>query len=55
MVQPVKERLKIALRKFEAKREEWVSSRKKNHNMAVVKQEMFLLVCKQFRLIMFYL
>ncbi|CAL8241723.1 unnamed protein product [Gadus morhua 'NCC'] len=46
MVQPVKERLKIALRKFEAKREEWASSRKKNHNMAVVKQEMFLLLEK---------
>ncbi|CAL8269972.1 unnamed protein product [Arctogadus glacialis] len=46
MVQPVKERLKIALRKFEAKREEWASSRKKNHNMAVIKQEMVLLLEK---------
>ncbi|CAL8234357.1 unnamed protein product [Arctogadus glacialis] len=46
MVQPVKKRLKIALTKFEAKREEWASSRKKNHNMAVVKQEMVLLLEK---------
>ena len=33
MVQPVKKRLNIALSKFEAKREEWASSCKKNHNM----------------------
>ncbi|CAL8319045.1 unnamed protein product [Arctogadus glacialis] len=46
MVQPVKERLKIALRKCEAKREEWASSRKKNHNMDVIKQEMVLLLEK---------
>ncbi|CAL8406424.1 unnamed protein product [Arctogadus glacialis] len=46
MVQPVKKRLKIALTKFEAKREEWASFRKKNHNMAVVKQEMVLLLEK---------
>ncbi|CAL8274874.1 unnamed protein product [Boreogadus saida] len=43
MVHPVKERLTIALRKFEAKREEWASSRKKNHNMAVIKQDVVLL------------
>ncbi|CAL8255609.1 unnamed protein product [Arctogadus glacialis] len=46
MVQPVKKRLKIALSKFEAKREEWASSRKKNHNMASIKQDVVLLLEK---------
>ncbi|CAL8406147.1 unnamed protein product [Arctogadus glacialis] len=46
MVQPVKKRLKIALSKFEAKREEWAYSRKKNHNMASMKQDVVLLLEK---------
>ncbi|CAL8291942.1 unnamed protein product [Gadus morhua 'NCC'] len=46
MVQPIKQRLQKALSRFEEKREKWVSSRKKNHNLAQIKEEAVLMLEK---------
>lgn len=37
--QPLKQRLKKKLERFDEKREEWVVGRKKNHNTASIKDE----------------
>ncbi|CAL8300731.1 unnamed protein product [Boreogadus saida] len=46
MVQPIKQRLQKALSRFEEKREKWVSSRKRNHNLAQIKEEAVLMLEK---------
>ena len=49
--QPTKPRLKMMLERFDEKREEWVSSRKKKkRHMSQIKDEMVVMVCRQLRL-----
>ncbi len=43
--QPLKQRLKKKLQRFDEKREEWVVGRKKNHNVASIKDEAIVMVC----------
>ncbi|XP_059184695.1 uncharacterized protein LOC131967768 [Centropristis striata] len=46
MDQPVKQRLKKKLQRFDEKREEWVLGRKKNHNLASIKDEALVMLEK---------
>ena len=46
--QPKKQRLEKKLKRFDEKREDWVSGRKKNHNIASIKDEAIVLVCTLF-------
>ncbi len=43
--QPLKQWLKKKLQRFDEKREAWVVSRKKNHNIASIKDEAIVMVC----------
>ena len=43
--QPVKQRLMKKLQRFDRKRKEWVFERKKNHNIASIKDEAVVMVC----------
>ncbi|XP_052009948.1 uncharacterized protein LOC127662699 [Xyrauchen texanus] len=49
--QPLKQRLKKKLQRFDEKREEWVVGRKKNHNTASIKDEANIMSC--FLLVMY--
>jgi len=53
--QPVKQRLKRRLQRFDDKREEWVSNCKKNHNVSSIKDEAVVMVCNsiQFNSVLF--
>ncbi|XP_047657923.1 uncharacterized protein LOC125139075 [Tachysurus fulvidraco] len=44
--QPLKQRLKKRLQRFDDKREEWVFGRKKNHNSASIKDEALIMLEK---------
>ncbi|KAK1900381.1 Voltage-dependent P/Q-type calcium channel subunit alpha-1A [Dissostichus eleginoides] len=44
--QPKKQRLEKKLKRFDEKREDWVSGRKKNHNIASIKDEAIVLLEK---------
>ncbi|KAI9517709.1 hypothetical protein NQZ68_000877 [Dissostichus eleginoides] len=44
--QPKKQRLEKRLKRFDEKREDWVSGRKKNHNIASIKDEAIVLLEK---------
>ncbi|XP_076591391.1 uncharacterized protein LOC143323436 [Chaetodon auriga] len=44
--QPLKQRLKKKLQRFDEKREEWVVGRKKNHNVASIKDEAIIMLEK---------
>ncbi|KAF7711822.1 hypothetical protein HF521_000833 [Silurus meridionalis] len=44
--QPLKQRLKKKLQRFDEKREEWVVGRKKNHNIASIKDESIVMLEK---------
>ncbi|KAL3066171.1 hypothetical protein OYC64_016172 [Pagothenia borchgrevinki] len=44
--QPKKLRLEKKLKRFDEKREDWVSGRKKNHNIASIKDEAIVLLEK---------
>ncbi|KAI9520656.1 hypothetical protein NQZ68_015576 [Dissostichus eleginoides] len=44
--QPKKQRLEKNLKRFDEKREDWVSGRKKNHNIASIKDEAIVLLEK---------
>ncbi|ROI15535.1 Carcinoembryonic antigen-related cell adhesion molecule 1 [Anabarilius grahami] len=43
--QPLKQRLKKKLQRFDDKREEWVVGHKKNHNSASIKDEAIIMLC----------